>query len=327
MENLLDLYCSYHPEFLKSLEVFSELNKKRILRILNNEKDKMNFLSTIAEIQFGLLFVKLGLEIEYDKKYPNNQKPDWSILVLDSNILAEVYRLGKSKKDQARSDFEYPLMKKIEKLSHRYLIKMTFLDEYFDTAKFNPQIIVNELDTWLTNASRNKGETIILQDNFLFEIRKTITPKNHLYCIGNVSSIEIKQEKLEQIEKLNPNEISKKLTKYISLISENHLPHILCISIDFISGFDFDDFTQYFLGKGVENIDFGTPLGNREEFKQWGQTWTELGEFYNNPTLSGLILLYNNKFRFIPNPNRNQIIYDKKYKRILDKFMRYANTD
>ena len=320
MDNLLDLYCSYHPEFLKSLEVFSELNKKRILKILNDEKDKMNFLSTIAEIQFGIFFVKLDLEIEYDKKYPNNQKPDWSIFVSNSIVLAEVYRLGKSQKDQARSDFEYPLMKKIEKLNHRYLIKMTFLDEYFDTAKFNTEIIVRELDNWLTNSSKSKGETIILQENFLFEIRKINTPKNHLYCIGNASSIEIKQEKLEQIEKLNPNEISKKLTKYNSLISENHFPYFLCVSIDFISGFDFGDFTEYFLGKGVENIDFDTPPGNMAKFNQWGQTWTKLGEFYNNPTLSGLIILYNNEFKFIPNPKRNQIIYDKKYKQILDKF-------
>jgi len=319
MENLLNLYCSYHPEFLNSLELFSELNKNRILKALNNEKEKMNFLSTVTEIQFGLLFVKLGFEIEYDKKYPNNQKPDWSIFVSDSIVLAEVYRLGKSQKDQARSDFEYPLMKKIEKLNHRYLIKMTFLDEYFDTAKFNTEIIVGELDNWLTNSSKNKGETIILQKNFLFEIRKTNTPKNHLYCIGNASSIEIKQEKLEQIEKLNPNEISKKLTKYNSLILENHSPYFLCVSIDFISGFDFNDFIEYFLGKGVENIDFDTTLGNMAEFKQWGKTWTTLGEFYNNQTLSGLILFYNNEFKFIQNPNRNQVIYEQKYKQILKK--------
>ena len=319
MENLLNLYCSYHPEFLNSLEVFSELNKNRILKTLNNEKEKMNFLSTVAEIQFGLFFVKLGLEIEYDKKYPNNQKPDWSIIVSDSIVIAEVYRLGKSQKDQARSDFEYPLMKKLEKLTHRYLIKMTFLDEYFDTAKFNIDQIVKELDNWLTNGRKNKGETIILQKNFLFEIRKIDTPKNHLYCIGNASTIEIKQEKLEQLGKLNPNQISKKLTKYNSLILENNSPYILCVSIDFGSGFDFNDFNEYFIGKGVENIDFGTPLGNMEEFKQWGKTWTELGEFYNNPTLSGLILLYNNEFRFIPNPNRNQVIYEQKYEKLLNK--------
>ena len=276
-------------------------------------------MSTIAEIQFGLLFLKLGLEIEYNKKYPNNQKPDWSIFVSDSTVIAEVYRLGKSKKDQARSDFEYPLIKEIEKLTHPYFIKLTFLDEYFDAAKFKIEIIVRKLDNWLTNRSKIIGETIIIQENFLFEIIKINTSKNHLYCIGNASTIEIKQEKLEQIKYLNPNEISKKLTKYNSLISKNHFPYMLCVSIDFGSGFDFNDFNEYFIGKGVENIDFGTPLGNMEEFKQWGKTWTELGEFYNNPTLSGLILLYNNEFRFIPNQNKNQIIYEQKYEKLLNK--------
>ena len=49
-------------------------------------------------------------------------------------------------------------------------------------------------------------------------------------------------------------------------------------------------FKEYFLGIGVENIDFETAVGKSDEFKHLGSTWTELGEFYNNLQLSGIII-------------------------------------
>ncbi len=102
-ESLLNLYCNYHPEFLENLEIFSEYNKNRILKNLKTQNSKSNFLSTVAEIKFGELFTKLNFTIEYEKKYKNNQTPDWTLFSNKLNAICEVYRLGKSEKDQVYS--------------------------------------------------------------------------------------------------------------------------------------------------------------------------------------------------------------------------------
>ena len=136
-ESLLNLYCSYHPEFLNSLEIFSETNKKRIQKKLNSIQNRNSFLSTVAEIKFGELFNKLNLEIEYDKKYKNKQTPDWTLNSKNSTAICEVYRLGKSEKDQAFSDFENQIKESLKKLQYSYFIRVHFIEENFDISLFD----------------------------------------------------------------------------------------------------------------------------------------------------------------------------------------------
>jgi len=127
-DSLLNIYMNYHPEFLNSLEIFSENNKKKLLKKLTNEQNKINFHSTVAEIQFGELFNKLGFQIEYDKEFSNNKTPDWTASFDNSSCICEVYRLGKSEKDQIRSDFENQLIEELQKLPYEYYIRINFLE-------------------------------------------------------------------------------------------------------------------------------------------------------------------------------------------------------
>lgn len=320
--SLLDLYCSYHPEFLNSLEIFSEINKKRILKNLKTHQNKNNFLSTIAEVKFGELFTKLNFEIEYDKKYYNKQTPDWSLIYENSVAICEVYRLGKSKKDQIYCDFENQIKEVLVKLRYNYFIKINFFDEDIDLSKFNTNIIINEVEDWLRKSTKVIGDRIIVNTNFEFEVIKTNTNVNHLCFIGPAKSIDYKPHKLKQVEYLNDNEITKKLKKYNNVILKENLAYFICVSVDFVSGFDIADFSEFFLGMGVENIDYGTPFNEPEEFKHWGSTWTELGKFYDNPQLSGIIIYYNNSFTFLINPNQKQIIYHEKNNLIKEKLLK-----
>lgn len=318
--SLLEKYIDYHPEFIDSLTIFREDTAKKILRRLKSENDTNNFISIVAEIRFGKLFRELGLEVEYDKMFPNHQTPDWLIKLSDSTAICDVYRLGKSAKDQVRNDFQGKLMEKLEEIPKSYFIKINFIDEYFDSNKYDVDQIFNEVQEWLKSI-RIVGESIAISDNFEFEILKTDTKTKYVCCVGHISSIDIKPQKVNQIENLNPNEITKKLNKYNEIISEYNMPYFICVYIDFVSGFDHRDFRERFLGRTVEFIDFGTPLGNLEQCRHIGQTWTELGEFYNNLQLSGILTFYNERFRLLLNPNKQQVIYSTRHSQLLSKLI------
>lgn len=324
-ESLLNLYCNYHPEFLERLEMFSEVNKKRILKKLNNEKNRNSFLSTIAEIRFGELFSKLNLQIEYDKKYNNKQTPDWSLNIENSSAICEVYRLGKSEKDQMFSDFENQIKEPLGELQYNYFIKIIFIEDDIDISIYDVSSIVQEVEDWLKKSSKVVGDKITINRIFMFEIVKINTEVSHICFIGPAKSIDYKPHKLKQPKFLKDNEITKKLKKYNDLITNEELPYFICVYVDFISGFDTDDFRQYFLGMGVENIDFGTQINEIDEFEHFGSSWTELGEFYNNPQLSGIIILYNNCFSFLINPIQSQIVHDFKNQFLKEKLLSMNN--
>ncbi|WP_276371461.1 hypothetical protein [Chryseolinea sp. H1M3-3] len=299
--------------------MFSEDNRRKIIRRLKNEKDRNNFLSTIGEIRFGKLFNELGFQIEYDKLFPNNQKPDWEIRIRGSSAICDVYRLGKSEKDQFRSDFENRLIEKIEGIQQRYFLKIYFVDAHFDTTFYNVDLITNEVRDWLTSSQKEVGERISIQNNFEFEVIKSQTETENVCCLGNVSPIEIKSQKVKQSGNLKPNEITKKLHKYDSIISEYKVPFFICVYIDFASGFKHRDLQDNFLGRGVKFVDFGTPMASMEQFRHLGQAWSELGEFYNNLQLSGIITFFNEQFKLLLNPNRQQIIYEQRNEEMLLK--------
>jgi hypothetical protein len=318
--SVLDEYLGYHPEFIDSLTVFQEDTRKKILKRLKNENDRRNFISTVAEVRFGKLFSELGFGLEYEKKFPNNQRPDWLIALNESTAICDVYRLGKSDKDQIRSDFENKLIEKLQQIPKKCFIKTHFINEYFDTTLYDLDVISKAVEDWLSS-SRQTGDSILVADNFEFEVRKADTDVEHVCCFGNVSSIDIKTQKVKQVENLTPNEITKKLNKYDDIISEHRMPFFICVYIDFVSGFDHRDFVERFLGRGVEFIDFGTPIANHEQFRHMGQSWTELGEFYNNLQLSGIVTFFNERFELLLNPNKGQVVYEQKYSQLLRQLM------
>lgn len=74
-----------------------------------------------------------------------------------------------------------------------------------------------------------------------------------------------------------------------------------------------------FFCKGVEFVDFDTPIANLEQFNHLGKEWTELGIFYDNPQLSGLLILKGNEFKLLLNPMKNQVIYRKENESLLER--------
>lgn len=322
MENLFNQLCIKYPDFSDSLNLFPEKVKNTILEKLKNEKDETKFTSTLAEINFGLMFIKLGFHLEYDKLY-NKQTPDWTISKGDSKAICEVYRLGKSENDQKLSDFQSELIKKVRLLEFNYFVKFGYLNNEVDFSKVDSNKIVSVLKDWLLSSPKIIGDSIEIMNNFYFEVTRINIKKNKLSCRGSARIIEFKPEKLIQSDRFkNDNNITQKLKKYNEIISEYNYPYFIAIALDSASGFEFDHFEEYFLEKRVgfyceEDSEYETFIEDTE----YGIEWTDLGIFYKNPQLSGLIILDNKKYHLLLNPLKNQIIYNDANKQILNSLL------
>lgn len=310
MESILNQLHIKQPEFKDGLNSLPDQIKKKIVNKLTKEKNETTFISTLAEIDFGLLFNKLGFDLEYEKPYDNKQTPDWTLSIGDSKAICEVYRLGKSKEDEQISDFEKQIIKKVRELEFNYFVKFKFENQYFDISMYDINSIVSDLNKWFLSSSKSVGEKTVIMDNFCFEVSKINTKKNHLSCHGSLRQIDIKRNKIIQSEYQDENKITKKLKIYKDLISQTNYPYFIGIYLDFACGLCYEDFEEYFLGKVVGfdcevDPDYEASLEDRD----YGTEWTELGIFYKNPQLSGLIIYDKSKYNLLLNPLKNQVIY------------------
>lgn len=250
MDNFFNQLCSKYPDFLEMLDTFQNKNREAIINKLNESKDETTFTSTLAEVDFGQLFTRLGFVIEYEKKYLKKE-PDWTLSIGNSKVICEVYRLGKSVNDQtinmSSRGIYRPIVHKPEKI-----IQYSFLKKY--------------------------------------------------------------------------NNITLKLSKYNEVIAKTNYPYFIAIALDFASGFYVEEFAEYFRGKSVGfDCEDDSDYEVSEEDKDYGTEWTELGVFYENPQLSGLIILDNKKFYLLLNPLKSQVIYKPENHLILDNLKRINN--
>lgn len=316
---LLELFCNYNPNFLDTLDSFSKTDKQKILKKLKAERDKSGFRAIVAEIRFGELFKNMGFKVEYDKRY-ENQTPDWTISAGNEYAICEVYRLGKSFKDQKRSDFEDAVMEGLESLKFNCDIKLSFLEEYPDVSNLNPRLVVKKVENWLSETSRKVRDRIILDGLFDLEIIG-FHKGNSIRVLGNINAVDIKAEKIHQIETLTPNEITKKLAKYNDLIGSLNIPYFLCVSLDFENGLDKQDFVSFFLGESVDFVDYGKPIAQKSNRGHYGKCWTNLGNFYKHSQLSGVIVCRGGEFSVIINPCKWQLIHSEQYNHLKKKIL------
>lgn len=319
--DLLTLFCSYHPDFMKRLDSFSQLNKDRLLKKLKSTENKSAFRSTISEIRFGEFFHKLNFEIEYDKKF-NNQTPDWTLNYSSFPIICDVYRLGKSSKDQKRADFENFLIEQLEEIPSNIVITIE-IDESFDKyEEVEIDLIKNHVKQWLENKPK-LNDKLFFDYEITFKVIAIDDKIEFLSCICS-GDIDYKIDKIQQNENHRPNEITKKMNKYNGIITSKKLPFFICIDIDFESGFHHKEFEEYFLGASTKIIDFDPNKTITTDIGILGSEWTKLGKFYENLQISGIITCSNNDFRVLLNPIRKQLIYENQYSEYLKELNKYS---
>lgn len=88
-----DEFLETKPELLDAIRSFERSRGLSLLRKLQEEKDTINFFSTLAEIRAGLFFDPLCSELRYNSPL-DGKRPDWALTLNGQNMLCEVLRLN-----------------------------------------------------------------------------------------------------------------------------------------------------------------------------------------------------------------------------------------
>lgn len=321
MKDLIEKSIKYNkdPNFiLDKLSNLSISNYTKILNRFSKGKIKSNFISTLAELKFISELQKFPNKIIYDKEFRIDSElftPDITINVDDSFILGDVYRLGKSEFDEKtvnRLDEIYDFLNNIQSNNViRINSDMDNSSDFIDLDSYKDKLV-----EWLQN--ENSVDEFKINNQISFD---KIGKHNSLFtqvCYHN--DIDFKSGKLFQKSYQSKNEITKKYSKYKRLVIENNAPFFLFIEVDFLSGFTLDEFKEKFLFSSAEfSLNEYIKYQNYITDSGLGQTWSELGDFYIYPFLSGVLILYNNQFHLLLSPLKNQIIYDKKFDTFLSR--------
>lgn len=288
---LWDKYLEYHPDLIGRLERIDIKSKNRFTKKLKREKDRNNFIATITELQCYEFFLESGFKVEFEKSYQfkgNKLTPDLTINKDDQEIIVEVVRLNPTAKDSKRNNFESSLLEKIEELKKKCIVKIDFIDEYFDPNQYDESTIVKDLEVWL-ESNFFLNSKIILHENFQFEIINTDEVYDHTCVYGNFNTIDIDPRRLKSDKSL----FVSKLEKYDQLIHELNLPYLIFIKIDFHAGIN-------------ENEMFWTMYGDSLFYDYLNKYESELnGLFYTNEkaknNVSGVLLIVGDKKYYFKN--------------------------
>lgn len=311
MSDLFEQFLKYNPNFTEELHILPSELKSRLLKKLNSANKESNFLSTVSEIRFGLLFTQLGFSIQYDSKIGEGKTPDWEISIDNKKAICEVYRLGQSEFDQKISDFENRLKRGFEEIRLGYKIRYCINDDSIETEGLQIEDIISKLEEWLNN---NVEIDDILQYNNMLEFKiLAFDQKNKLTYIPGPKSIDYQTDRLVQNENHNrPNRVFEKLIKYTEEISAMRVPYFVCIENDFRNGFNFGEFYEYFQAaycireESFNGVDYEIET-------------TSLGCLYDHINVSGIIIKMGNEYRKILNPLKTQLIYSKENLPILNR--------
>jgi hypothetical protein len=307
-----------HNYILNQLSKLDKRLVEALIKRFNATNDINNLNSLISELEFIVFFKNIGLISEYDKPYKIEKrklKPDLTVCYFDKIFIAEVYRLGSSLIDDKKLAFITNLILYIEGIESDKILRVEYLRDCF-CEEFNFDYIKEKLTTWI-NSNPIIGEKYQIENYISFEILSTYNGNSTLIA-PDPFFLTIKNEKIEQIQDLSDNEITKKIVKYEALIAELNVPYFLLIDVDFISGFSFENFKERFLSKVTEVFRY-------EEHKEYfqkigcGSKWSTLGDFYKYQHLSGLIVRFNNQYKILLSPIKKQIINTPEYEKLLKK--------
>ncbi|QNA44958.1 hypothetical protein [Lacibacter sediminis] len=303
---LLEKYQENHPDLNERLERIDEKSRKKFIKKLKREKDKSNFIAIVTELQCYEFFFNSGFKVEFERGYSVGSKrltPDFTISKNGQDAIVEVVRLNPTEKDSKRNNFESLLMEGIEELKKKCVIKIDFINEYFDEDLYDIKSIVNDLEIWLEQ-SFYLNSKITLCDNFRFEIIDINDIYDHACVYGNFNSIDIDPRRLKSDKSL----FVSKLEKYDELIQHYNLPYVVFIKIDFHAGIN-------------ENEMFWTMYGDSLLYDHLNKRESALnGLFYANKigkeNVSGVLLIVGSKASYY----KNFYFLNKLSKEIDDEF-------
>lgn len=295
---LLEKFYDSNKKFKYEIESFIEPFKSIFLKKLCNEKNEMNFLSTISEFSFTQFFLSNNFDIAYEPKL-NGKTPDF--LINDFSAICEVKKFNISEFDQNNGDRLNELFTAIGKLESEIYVAIQQLTTCLD---FHTESVVNEFSNWLNFTKRDIRENFIYQNQIKLEILKVDTGYPKILSMISPENPKIHPFKIE-------SDILEKLHKYEEISKKQ--PFIICVDLSFDTLRDPHDYWLKFLGGSCIEIDT-----NLESFF--------LGEFYENinyNSLSGILIRYNLNFYWLKNP-RNE--YHIPFQKVVDLYDPESNS-
>jgi len=199
MKKILTKILSNKPEYFQHIEFLDKKYNSIFTKNLLKEKNEINILSQLCEIEFGIIINNLFIDITYEPTI-NKKKPDWLVISNDQKIIFEVKNVNPNEKE---------IQKRINLVKEDKYSGLTNKSFTFTTSDFQSQIskITEKETTYRNLITCNDYKLIIcfdvsnLQDDFItdtdikqvfdFENKYSLINKFPDFC-KNVAGIIVK---------------------------------------------------------------------------------------------------------------------------------------
>jgi hypothetical protein len=111
-EGFIKDYFNDVPQLFEDIKFLERRRNLKLLSQLYHDKNEINFYSWISEMRFGLFFDNFCSELRHEERI-DNKTPDWTIIINEQKILAEVLRVNTPENEMNE---QIQLIKKIKKL-------------------------------------------------------------------------------------------------------------------------------------------------------------------------------------------------------------------
>lgn len=295
-----DLFFEDKKELLSEIEIFEKRRNLDLIRKLQKEKNKTDFLSFITEIRFGLTLDPFCDKMKHNCRLPGfTLTPDWLVEMNGQEIMLEVARINATQDDQKFIDFDTMLMEAIEKIEKPYSFKLHYDVEDFDQSQIDFSDFKEFLENWLTK-ERSIGDIAIYQNVITVECMRRNENLTHAGVMGEFRAIKHKPYRVFS----KKGRFMSKVERYAGIVESLNMPYIVCLYLHFESWLELDDVSSALYGNEAEfvgDIEFGGMFPN-SIFQDISKAL-----YYNNnlvkKTVSGVLVKRNDSNSYLHNYN------------------------
>lgn len=297
--NYFDHFFNQKKDLLNAITMLDQKHGLNLRANLKRTKAEDEFLATITEANFGLLFDSISNSIKYEYKVfsESAKTPDWTFIINDQCVVAEVVRLNQNESDQKISDFENSLMNILESIELPVLLELDFNDKKINEFAINKFDFKLHVYNWLISGI-NIGDETTYSDSITVILRQTNRNTDHAHCIGSFHPMRVSESRLSG----RRSRLCSKVDKYAPLVEATSIPFIVCLYLHFESWFKPEDLFKALYGSSVEvcglhEFDGHVPGSYYHDFSN--------GLFYSNQhfknNVSGILVSYNNTYSYFHN--------------------------
>lgn len=301
-------YLRIHPDFPKKIQCLpNEISKRFIKQLSAPTITKLNFLSTLSEIKFGISLINRGFTVEYNKTI-QTLTPDWYFEHNNDRYAVEVRRINSSIQSIVIDELYDYINLKFAHCKPAYVVsvasKITNSQPFGSNELLITQLLIDQIDlqkqqieSYLLNPNPDSQLDILLnyQDKQIGTITIELRPfqlvnRKNLICLRGADPIKWRIDTVVTA-------IKEKAERYQNLIQQEDLKFFIGLDIAFDTAVTPEEvFTEM----------VGIPSYSTYD------SYRKLGAFYTAESLSDvegiLIFLNSHDPVLISNPCRQKLL-------------------